>query len=95
MKRRLRQPPLPKMKFTFACEKTIAEKPARSFQPAALMKILLIGDEYVPDQVRMAEEVDVLRANSPVCDVTVLLLHRYHHGERIACNLHHELAGIA
>src|SRR5215212_6109388 len=95
MERGLCEPALPVMEFSFAGEQAVSEEASRSLESTALVKVFLIGDEHVTDQVRMAEQVDVLRTYAPVRDVTMLALHRHHHGERIACNLNQELPWIA
>ena len=96
MKCRLCESPLAKMKFALAREEPVAEQSSGPLQTAALVEVLLVRDEHVPDQIRVAEEVDVLRTDPLVGDVAVLGAEsRHHHGERIASDLHDELARIA
>ena len=87
MKRRLCEASLAKMEFTLARQETVSEKPPCSLQSAALVEVLLVGDEDVPDQVRMIEQIEVLRADAANARCLHTRLHRHHHGERIACNL--------
>ena len=95
MKRRLCEAALPEMKLSFAGEKTVSEKALCPLESAAFVEVLPVRYEDVADEIRVAEEVDGLRSDFPPRDVAVLSLHRHHHRERIAGNLHHELTRVA
>ena len=95
MKCRLGEAALTQVKFAFARQKTVSEETARSLEPPALVKVLLVGDEHIPNEVGMADQVDILRPDAPVRDVAVISLHGDHHRERVAHDFEHELPGIS
>jgi hypothetical protein len=95
MKCGLSKAALSQVEFVLTRQQAVAQQPARALETAALVKILLIGDEDIPNEIGMTEEVDILRPDPPMRDVTVLALHRDHHRERIARDLENELSRIS
>ncbi len=63
MKRGLDQPPLTEMEGILAGQQPFAEDPFGALQPAALMKVLIVRDEHVPDHRRIARDEEMLAAH--------------------------------
>src|SRR5688572_32798313 len=95
MERRLSEPPLTQMELVLAREQAVSEQSSRALEAAALVEVLLVRDEHVADQVRMIEQVQVLRADLVVRDVTVALVHSDHHRQWIPRDLDQELERVA
>ena len=93
MKGRLRQAPLPEMKFAFAGEKSLAQHLLRAYERATLGEVLLIRDEHVADQIRMIEQVDALVTDFEEHDVAVLFRGLDHEWKPAARELEHHVSG--
>jgi len=87
MKRGLDQPALAAMMLTFTGEKTVAEQYTRALQHAALLELVLMGDQNLTDRVGMADAIDVLAAQRNVHDVAVLPGHRFEKASGIFAEL--------
>jgi hypothetical protein len=94
MKCRLSQPSLAKMKFVLTRQKPVAQQPLCTLETATLVKILLMSDENVSNEIGVIEEVDVLRPDLVVRDVDVLARNRDHHCERISGDFNQKLERI-
>ena len=62
VKRRLAQPPLPKVKLAFAGEKAGAEQPFGTLEATSLVKVPVVRDEDVANEVGVAEQIERLAA---------------------------------
>jgi hypothetical protein len=71
MKCGLRQSALAQVKVAFAGEKSLTENLFRALEGAALGKILLVGDQYIANEVGMIEEIDSLIPDLEQNDVAV------------------------
>jgi hypothetical protein len=87
MERGLREPALSQMELVFTRQKTIAEETSCALETAALVEVAPVRDEYVPNQVGMIEEEDVLSADPVMRDVAVVSRDRDEKGERITDHL--------
>ena len=72
MERRLDQAALAAVMLAFAGEKSVAQQHAGALQHAALLELVLVGDQDVADGVGMAHVIDVLAAQRKIDDVAVL-----------------------
>ena len=73
MKRGLHQAPLPQMKGVLAGQQSFAEEDLDALEPAALVEVLVVRDEHVPDDGRVAGDEEVLAAHPQICEVAVLV----------------------
>ena len=72
MKRRLRQTPLPPVKFIFAGQQSFTQQTLGALQREAFMKAWVIGDQNVLDVVRMIQEKRFLRTETKIGNVAIL-----------------------
>ena len=57
VKRWLSKPALAEMVFALACQEALAEQVLRALEAAALVEVLVVRDEDVADEIRMAEQI--------------------------------------
>ena len=72
MESRLDQAALAAMKLAFTGEQTFSEQDLRAFQKTALGEICLIGDQDVFDPIRIADEVNILRAQTVMHQIAMI-----------------------
>ena len=87
MERGLDQAALAAMMLAFAGEKSVAQQHAGALQHAALLELVLMGDQNVADRVGMADVIDVLAAQRNVDDVAVLARHFFEKPGRVFAEL--------
>ena len=75
------------MMLAFAGEKSVAQQHAGALQHAALLELVLVGDQNVADRVGMAQVVDVLAAQRKIDDVAVLARHLFEKLGRVLAEL--------
>ena len=71
MKRRLHQPPLAEMVRIFAGQQPLAKQPPRALQAAPLDEVPVVCDEDVLNQMRVADEKNLLAAHAVGHDVAI------------------------
>lgn len=80
------------MELALTGEKSFAQHALRTHQRAALYEVLLIGDQDIPDQVGVVEQVDSLVANLEENDVAVFLRRLDHERKTPPEKLQHHVA---
>jgi hypothetical protein len=83
MKGWLGQTTLATMKVALARQKTFAQKTLGALERAAFHEVLMMSDQNVLDVVRVIEKVNVLRAESEIDYVAVLMRGELQVGKRI------------
>src|SRR5215813_2995543 len=73
MKCRLHQPALAQMERVLAREEAFAEKDLDTFEPAALVEVLIVRDQHVSDDGRVACDEEMLTGHAHIGEVAVLL----------------------
>src|SRR5262245_18176682 len=84
MKCRLYQPALAQMERVLAGQETFAEEDLDAFEAAALVKILIVRNQHVPNVGRIVCNEEMLTPHAQIGDVTVLLRQIREERERIA-----------
>ena len=62
VKRRLREASLAQVELVFAGQQAVAEQPLGPLEPAALVKVSVVRDEDLADELGVAEQVERLGA---------------------------------
>src|SRR5262245_9033331 len=84
MKRRRHQPAMLRVRVAFARQQSLAEQPLRSLEAAALSEVPAVSDQNVLDEMRIADEHDLLAPHLVGRHVTVGALQSGEEPERIA-----------
>jgi hypothetical protein len=70
MKRGLHHPSVAQMNLALARQQSLAEQSLRSLQSSALMELMCVHDENVPDKIRMVDKKCRLACHSKVAYIT-------------------------
>ena len=87
MKGGLHQSSLPPVEITFTREQSFAQESLGQLQAAALDEISIVGDEYIPDVIGLIHQVDILRTQPEVGEVSVILRRTEQETERVAAEV--------
>ena len=87
MERGLDQAALAAMMLAFAGEKSVAQQHAGALQHAALLELVLVGDQNVADRVGMSYVINVLAAQRNIDHIAILAGHVFEKPGRVFAEL--------